>query len=483
MANRIKRWNGSTWVAIYDEAAIPTATFGTVAVSGQSDVVSDALSDTINFAAGTGVTITTTAGTDTVTWAIGQSVAVSATPSFAAVKVADTNASHYLRIIAGSDLSADRDLTITTGDAARTLTLSASVTLDQSVATTSSPTFKGPLTITQVTGPSEGGQIDLIGGDNGGSTDYPNWSLDAYTNLFRITNSTASDVFAAINEYGQVTLGPSASSTAWTTGTRGVGGFGQGTVVVVEDDANSNAHLSIRHTNRGVTVTEGLDLVVSRADGTAFILQRENAELRLRTGATTHVILSHANSQVQFLDGTAALPSVSFQNDTDCGLYRIGANNIGLSVNAVLQLDISASSFKLPQSGTTSNTTTWRVGTSNAVERPTSTRSIKSDIRPIDGGWALAAIEALTPSRFTYKRMAGDSDFVASLRPLADHLGFIVEEIAALEPSLGLQLTEYEPHGGTLEEWTPYYWKEPHMIALCVAAIQELSARVRSLGS
>lgn len=41
--------------------------FGTVAVSGQSDVVADSTSDTLTLAAGSGITITTNAGTDTVT--------------------------------------------------------------------------------------------------------------------------------------------------------------------------------------------------------------------------------------------------------------------------------------------------------------------------------------------------------------------------------------------------------------------------------
>lgn len=42
-----------------------------------------------------------------------------------ALRIADTNASHYLIITPGSDLTANRVLTITTGDAARTLTIGA----------------------------------------------------------------------------------------------------------------------------------------------------------------------------------------------------------------------------------------------------------------------------------------------------------------------------------------------------------------------
>lgn len=64
------------------------------------------------------------------------------------VGLVDTNATHYLRMACGSDLTADRILTFTTGDAARTITLSGNPTLndwfDQAVKAASSPTFVGP---------------------------------------------------------------------------------------------------------------------------------------------------------------------------------------------------------------------------------------------------------------------------------------------------------------------------------------------------
>jgi len=43
--------------------------FSTIAVSGQSDVVADSSTDTLTFAAGSGMTITTNASTDTITFA------------------------------------------------------------------------------------------------------------------------------------------------------------------------------------------------------------------------------------------------------------------------------------------------------------------------------------------------------------------------------------------------------------------------------
>ena len=52
------------------EADLPTkasASFTTIAVSGQSDIVADTITDTLTFAAGSNITITTNAATDTVT--------------------------------------------------------------------------------------------------------------------------------------------------------------------------------------------------------------------------------------------------------------------------------------------------------------------------------------------------------------------------------------------------------------------------------
>jgi hypothetical protein len=51
-------------------------------------------------------------------------------------------------------------------------------------------------------------------------------------------------------------------------------------------------------------------------------------------------------------DGTAALPSMSFDQDIDTGFYRIGANNMGLALGGALGLNISATAFLPPSAGT-----------------------------------------------------------------------------------------------------------------------------------
>lgn len=81
-----------------------------------------------------------------------QALKTTSSPTFAGITVGntglhvlDSNASHDLILKPGSDLSADRNLTITTGDAAREITLSGDPTLndwfDQSVKTSATPLF------------------------------------------------------------------------------------------------------------------------------------------------------------------------------------------------------------------------------------------------------------------------------------------------------------------------------------------------------
>jgi len=84
-------------------------------------------------------------GSVLVSGGVGTAPAWSATPTATSWGIADSNASHFLRLLTTSDLTADRNLTLVTGDAARTVTLSGNPTLsdwfDQSVKTTAMPTF------------------------------------------------------------------------------------------------------------------------------------------------------------------------------------------------------------------------------------------------------------------------------------------------------------------------------------------------------
>ena len=59
-----------------------------------------------------------------------------------------------------------------------------------------------------------------------------------------------------------------------------------------------------------------------------------------------------------FANGTAAAPAITFTSDTDNGLYRIGANNIGMTIAGVKVLDITSNAFTITSgSGSASRST------------------------------------------------------------------------------------------------------------------------------
>jgi hypothetical protein len=49
------------------------------------------------------------------------------------------------------------------------------------------------------------------------------------------------------------------------------------------------------------------------------------------------------NARLWAVDGAVGTPAITFKNDTDSGLYRIGANNMGLALNGAKMVDYSTS--------------------------------------------------------------------------------------------------------------------------------------------
>jgi hypothetical protein len=59
-------------------------------------------------------------------------------------------------------------------------------------------------------------------------------------------------------------------------------------------------------------------------------------------------------SRLKAPDGTAGLPSISFASDTDTGIYRIGANQIGIATGGILRLIVDSDGDATFLSGTPS---------------------------------------------------------------------------------------------------------------------------------
>lgn len=90
------------------------------------------------------------------------------------LRVADTNASHALVIAPGSDLTSDRTLTVTTGDAARTLTLTGNLSVTGAATISTTPITQVAVTTFTSSGtytPASGmvyAIIECVGGGGGG---------------------------------------------------------------------------------------------------------------------------------------------------------------------------------------------------------------------------------------------------------------------------------------------------------------------------
>lgn len=83
-----------------------------------------------------------------------------------ALKIADTNASHYLSIVPGSNITADRNFVITTGDASRTLSMSGDITTAANFTTSGANALTLTTTgSTNVTLPTTGTLATLAGSE------------------------------------------------------------------------------------------------------------------------------------------------------------------------------------------------------------------------------------------------------------------------------------------------------------------------------
>lgn len=72
-------------------------------------------------------------------------------------------------------------------------------------------------------------------------------------------------------------------------------------------------------------------------------------------------------TQVDVADGTVALPSINFSSDPDTGIYRIGANNVGVTANGAKVLDIATTGLGVTGIVTVSSTTASTTKDTGAV--------------------------------------------------------------------------------------------------------------------
>jgi hypothetical protein len=88
----------------------------------------------------------------------------------------------------------------------------------------------------------------------------------------------------------------------------------------------------------------------------------------LTVGTTLAVTgVSSFSDDLRAADGDATTPSYGFTNDTDCGWYRIGANNLGLALNGAKVLDVATTGLTVTGTLTSSGALSAASFTGNAV--------------------------------------------------------------------------------------------------------------------
>jgi len=138
---------------------------------------------------------------------------------------------------------------------------------------------------------------------------------------------------------GKTSEKPSADSSAWTiNAARGTGGGGP----------SSLNELTQTPTNGSVLIGSGTSWVTSTLTaGTGISI----------ANAAGSITINATDGNITLDDGTAAAPALNFTNDPDTGIYRIGANNIGVAANGAKVLDIATTGLGITGLATISSTT------------------------------------------------------------------------------------------------------------------------------
>lgn len=125
--------------------------------------------------------------------------------------ILDTNASHDLIIAPGSNITADRTLTVTTGDADRTVTISGNATISQDYSTTGTPQFAaielGAASDTTISRSSAGhiaveGSNVVLASDEASTSDYRGNTADKYLTTDIVFSSMA---FVGLSDASSIT--------------------------------------------------------------------------------------------------------------------------------------------------------------------------------------------------------------------------------------------------------------------------------------
>ena len=152
------------------------------------------------------------------------------------------------------------------------------------------------------------------------------------------------------------TLATLAGAEALTNKTYNGNTFTAGTgvlTIAAGKTATHNATTTFAGTD-GKTLTVSNSLTLAGTDATVMTFPTTSATLARTDAANTFTGLQTFNGSINADAGTVAAPGIYLEAETGSGLYRIGANNIGVAISGAKVLDISATGLGV--TGTLSST-------------------------------------------------------------------------------------------------------------------------------
>ncbi len=136
-----------------------------------------------------------------------------------------------------------------------------------------------------------------------------------------------------------------------------------GSIPLSQLDANFNTTLTIGTTSVGLGNT--ISTISNVAISTGSVNGSPVGNVTPSSGAFTTL---SATGNVTVADGTVSVPAIAFTSDTDSGVYRIGANNIGVGVNGAKVLDIGTTGLGVTGNITNANQVITASNASTALE-------------------------------------------------------------------------------------------------------------------
>jgi hypothetical protein len=300
-------------------------------------------------------------------------------------------------------------------------------------------------------------------------------TLDVIGNSSMISLSIANLAKVQVWNSGQIGIGPGTDGIApWTSGTRGNALFQQASLQVVENDSRSSATLSLRHTQRSTTNLNrfGLDLTVDRTSGIAYVTQKENADLILRTTGPSPSYTSY-NGIIINSSGAAFAPyrmlvgtttDDSSQSLTVYGKAAIVYGGVKVIYAGPDTSKSDTSTFLYSDAvynNTTASGSSVVVDSNGRLRRFTSSSRYKENIE----SWttSLNDVLQLRPVSFTGKNDDPDTKII----------GLIAEEVEIINPGV----VQYSPDGEV--EGINYNG----IIDMLINAVKELAIQINEIKS